>query len=162
MHILWVLALAAAGGFAGQAAGVPAGALIGSLLAVGGYNLWSDGAARVPPILRHAGRALVGTAVGSLVAPSLVAAFLASAVWAILFAGVAILTGLCAGHVLARVTGLDLATSLIACAPGGMSEMSALADEFQIRAEVVVGVHLLRKLLILGAVTTVLAVTGHS
>jgi membrane AbrB-like protein len=149
--------IAVAGGLPLALAGVPAGALLGSIAAVGAYNLWTDGAARVPAAFRDASRILVGTVIGSLATPGLLAALGASVHWALLFTALLVLIGLGCGLLLARLAGLELRTALLACSPGGMPEMTALAEDVGARIDVVVAVHLVRKFFALVAIVLVAA-----
>jgi membrane AbrB-like protein len=157
-----VLLLAVAGGMAANLAQLPAGALIGSMAAVGAYNLWTDGAARMPAAARDASRIVVGAVIGSLVTPSLLHTFGANLVWALAVTALVILVGVACGLLLTRISGLDRATALLSCSPGGISEMAALAEDVGARADVVVGVHLVRKLLALAAIAITVALVGGS
>ena len=159
---LLVLALAAVGGLAGEASGMPAGALLGALGAVSAYNLWTDGAARLPPIVRDASRALVGTAIGSLATPALLVAIGVHLPWAILFTFLVVLIGLASGWLLARLSKVDLPTALLSCSPGGMPEMSALSEDLGARTDIVVGIHVVRKIAALIAVSALVLLLGET
>ncbi len=155
LGVIRILAIATGGGIAGDVLQIPAGALLGSLVAVSSYNLWTDGAARLPGQVRDASRILVGTTIGSLVSPTLLLALGVHLPWAVVFAALMIISGLGCGWLLARLTGLDLRTALMCCVPGGMPEMTALADDINAQVDVVVGIHVLRKLLALLAAALV-------
>lgn len=156
-----VLSLAATGGLIGEASGVPAGALLGALVAVSVYNLWTDGAAYLPPLVRDASRALVGTAIGSLATPALLAALGVHLPWAILFTLVVILVGLGSAWVLTRLSDVDLPTALLSCSPGGMPEMSALSEDLGARTDIVVGIHVVRKIAALIVVSALVVLGGE-
>lgn len=143
------LGLAGAGGLLGEASGLPAGALLGALMTVAAYNLSTDGAAQLPAVIRDTSRILVGTVIGSLVTPALLSSLGVHLPWAVLFTALIILAGLMAGWLLARLTGLDMPTALLSCSPGGMPEMSALASELGARVDVVLGIHVIRKIIVL-------------
>ena len=58
------------GGLLGHVLRLPAGALLGSLVAVAAWNVLSDGRATVPGWLRTPSRVLVGATIGSLATPA--------------------------------------------------------------------------------------------
>lgn len=156
-----VVGLAAAGGLIGEASGIPAGALLGALVAVSGYNLWTDGGAYLPPLIRDASRVLVGTAIGSLATPALLAALGVHLPWAVLFTVIVILVGLASAWVLTRMSDVDLPTALLSCSPGGMPEMSALAEDLGARTDIVVGIHVARKIAALIVVSGLVLLFGE-
>ena len=57
----------------------------------------------------------------------------------------------------ARVTGIDRRTALLGTCPGGMAEMVALAEESSARVDLVIGMHLVRKLVLLTATIALVA-----
>jgi uncharacterized protein len=61
------------------------------------------------------------------------------------------------GLLLRPTTGLDRRTALLASCPGGISEMVAMADESGADVELVLGVQLVRKLVVLVGVCAVVA-----
>jgi len=151
------LAVGAAGGLAGELLRVPAGALIGSLAAVAVLNVLTDGRAAVPRWSRQPSRVLVGAAVGSLATPVLLPTLGASAGWALLLAVLVVGGGLLLGLLLSATTAIDRRTALLAMCPGGISEMVALADESGADVEVVLGIQLVRKLVVILGVCAVVA-----
>jgi membrane AbrB-like protein len=143
------LLVGATGGLLAHWAQVPAGPLLGAVFAVGSLNLITDGRTHLPNWLAVGGRVMIGTVIGSLATASLIGEVGRNIGWAALFAGTLIVVGLACGAVTARVTDLDLRTAMIATCPGGMPEMAALAEEVGAQVDVVLGIHLLRKLLAL-------------
>jgi uncharacterized protein len=148
-------ALATAGGLLGEWTGVPAGALLGAMLAVAGYNLWTNGRARLPAPIRSGSRILAGTTIGSLATGTLLSELGTYLVWVILATVVIIGAGLGSAWVLTRLTSLPMSTTLLACAPGGVAEMAALADDLDADTELVVGMHVLRKLVVLVTISAI-------
>jgi uncharacterized protein len=145
------------GGLAGHLLQLPAGALLGSLVAVAAWNVASDGRAAVPRWLRTPSRVLVGATIGSLATPVLLRSLGASVGWAVLCTTGVVVLGLLLGLLLAATSGLDRRTALLASCPGGISEMVALADESGADVEVVLGVQLVRKVVVLLGVCAVVA-----
>ncbi len=137
------------GGLLGHILHVPAGALLGSLAAVAGYNVLSDGRAQVPGWLRSPSRILIGATIGSLATPALLQSLGASLGWAVVCTTAVVAAGLALGLLLAGTTGMDRRTALLASCPGGISEMVALAQESGADTELVLGIQVVRKLVVL-------------
>lgn len=127
---------------------VPAGGLFGSLFAVLVFNLVTDKAKDLPRPVRILTGALMGTAVGSLVTRELVSQLGASLVFAILFPVFIVIVGGLAGLLLARLTGIDKLTALLATCPGGISEIAFISNQLGAETETVLGVQLVRKVLV--------------
>jgi membrane AbrB-like protein len=157
MTTLVTLAVGAAGGVLGHVLGIPAGALLGSLAAVAGYNVLRERQAAVPRWLRSPSRILVGATIGSLATPALLHSLGASVGWAAVITTAVVAVGLALGLLLARTTGIDRRTALLASCPGGLAEMVALAEQSRADAEVVLGIQVVRKLVILVGICTILA-----
>jgi len=128
LQVILTLVIAIATGWLGKKMKIPAGALVGGMIGVSVFQVWT-GAAAVPdtarPILQIAGGALLGHAIGrsdllhlrSLMKPAL-----------LLLSGlVAINIGL--GYLLFKFSHLDLTTAMYAAAPGGVSDMALIIEE---------------------------------
>jgi membrane AbrB-like protein len=127
---------------------IPAGGLFGSLFAVLAFNLATDSAKDLPRPVRILTGALMGTAVGSLVTRELVSQLGSSLIWAILFPVFIVAVGGVAGLLLARMTGMDRLTALLATIPGGISEIAFISEQLGAETETVLGVQLVRKVLV--------------
>jgi membrane AbrB-like protein len=155
---LALLAVGTVGAFVGWAVGIPAGIMVGALLTSGLYQLavgerladsqlgpWQKRYARL-------GRLLLGIVVGAAFGPDMIAPLkgallpMAGLVTAII--GV----GLFLGWLLNRLTGLDLATSIISAVPGGLPAMTAMAEDVDADATVVTAIHFSRLTTILVAI----------
>ena len=90
----------------------------------------------------------MGTAVGSLVTRELVSQLGSSLIWAILFPVFIVAVGGVAGLLLARMTGMDRLTALLATIPGGISEIAFISEQLGAETETVLGVQLVRKVLV--------------
>jgi hypothetical protein len=140
---LVVVAAATAVGVPLNAFGVPAGAILGALLAAFLLNIVLPGE-RLPRLYRQTGKGLVGIAVGSTIRPEMLGT-IAGAIGPIML-GVAALTliGLGIGFMLHRVFGWDLPTALYSCTPGGLSELAIASEDAGARQHVVIAVHTMR------------------
>lgn len=145
--ILTVL-IGVAGGLTFVWLNVPAGGLFGSLFAVLFFNLVTDKAKDLPRPVRLFTGAVMGTAVGSLVTRELVAQLGSSLIWAILFPVFIVAVGGVAGLILARMTGMDRLTALLATVPGGISEIAFISEQLGAETETVLGVQLVRKVIV--------------
>ena len=117
--------------------GIPAGAIVGAMIGAGTFNVLT-GKGYFPPGLRLPLQMLAGSfiglrmdrasllAMGEIIVPIL-----------IIFAAVVFMTVITA-FVVHKLTGLDVVTSLMASTPGGLSEMTMLADELKLDAPKVV------------------------
>lgn len=138
---------ALAGGLAGAllltVLHVPAGGIVG---AVAGSTVASGirGYAPPPRGVRAVGMVLLGCAAGARLQPSTMTALLHLAV-PILLAVVVLLTlDVVLAALLTRRYGVDPVTALLACAPGGVGEMTMMAVDADARTEIVVAVHVVR------------------
>lgn len=152
------LAVGMVGALAGWAVGIPAGILVGALLTSGLYRLalgerracnhlvpWQGRYARV-------GRLLLGTVVGAAFGPDMIAPLKAALLPMAGLIVAIVTTGLFLGWMLNRLTGLDLATSIISAVPGGLPAMTAMAEDVGADATVVTAIHFARLTTILVAI----------
>jgi hypothetical protein len=166
---LALLAVGTAGALAGWAVGIPAGIMVGALLTCGLYRLaggerlvgllWLAGDQRPaegqlgPWQKRYArfGRLLLGIVLGAAFGPDMIAPLKAALVPMAGLIAVIIGVGLFLGWLLSRLTGLDLATSIISAVPGGLPAMTAMAEDVGADATVVTAIHFSRLTTILVA-----------
>ena len=146
-HTASLMAGAAAGAAALGLARVPAGVLIGSVLGSALVNrspLVGRSPRPAPRAVRICGLMLLGCTVATQVDADTLAAL--SRIWVPLLAGVLLL--LVADVLLACLLVLryrvDVVTAVLACAPGGFSAISGVADEMGARMGVVLAVHTVR------------------
>lgn len=145
--MLTTVLLGMLGGAGVAATGMPAGGLLGSVAAVGTYSIWTGRAAKLPRWVRIVARVVMGTVIGSMITRELLAELGPNVIWALAFTVFILAVGGVAGVVLSRVTGMDLTTALMAACPGGMAEMAMIADQLGLKADVVLGIQLVRKIL---------------
>ena len=127
-RFLLTVAIAIVGGLVFFSLGIPAGAMIGSMLFVAVFGILS-GKALFPTGFRPVIQIAVGCFLGArmtydsllslkdLVVPSM-----------IMLVGV-VLASLVFGYAIHKITGLAVSTCLLACTPGGLGEMSLIAEE---------------------------------
>ncbi|MFN0073012.1 MAG: AbrB family transcriptional regulator [Chloroflexota bacterium] len=157
-----IVPIAAVGGLIAVWNHVPAGAMVGALIAVAATSLATGRSAAIPKNVSFAGRALLGTVIGSAmnrhtlevlgsaIVPTIVISF------ALLGASVGI------AMLVARIAKLDRATAICSFTPGGMGEMTSIAQELGADMRVVAALHVLRLVLILVIVPiAVLIVLGR-
>jgi membrane AbrB-like protein len=145
MGLIWVAALAIAGGLVAQHFRVPGGIMMGSMLAVAAYALLSpEPVVALPAPLVTGAQIVLGALLGigftmgtlrqiqAMLVPSLVTLLLL----------LALSYGL--GLLLARLSGVDVPTALFSLAPGGMNYIAATAEATGANGGVVAVIHLLR------------------
>lgn len=148
--VICTLLIGALGGIVGIKLKIPAGAMIGSMIFVAIFNIFTS-KGYVPSDLKIVGQIIIGAIVGlnftmesvielkKLVVPAI-----------ILVIGLTTLS-LILGFFVHKITGLDLITSLFSCAPGGLADMTIMAESFGGQIHIVALLHLIR-------LTTVLTV----
>ena len=143
------LAWGVLGGLLGEALRLPAGALLGALVAVATVNVLTDARLTIHPGFRLPSRVLIGACIGSLATPALARTLGASLPWVAAATVVTLVLSLLFGLLFARLARVDRRTALLACCPGGIAEMAALAEDSRADTELVLGVHLIRKIAVL-------------
>lgn len=138
------------GGYVGVKLNIPAGAMIGSMIFVGIYNVVSNNA-QLPMNFKLIAQVIIGCAVGlnftkdsvlglkDIIIPSI-----------ILVIGLTTLS-IVLGCIIHKFTGLDLQTALFSSAPGGLADMTIMSEAFGAQTHIVALLHLIR-------LTTVLTV----
>lgn len=144
MPLVQTVLAALVGAAAFEALKVPAGALIGALVATAALNLITDGAAvELPSSLRFAAFALLGWAVGQGVTTETVRTVRVSLVPIVLTVAL-LLFGALLAVLLTRFGVFDGTTAFLAASPGALSQMSALGQGLGADATLVATVHTVR------------------
>ncbi|WP_132996067.1 AbrB family transcriptional regulator [Sporanaerobacter acetigenes] len=145
--IITTLIIALIGGFIGNKLKIPAGALIGSMVSVGIFNLFSF-KLEIPQFYRIVAHSILGGSLGLLITkdflmdlrkyliPSLTVVILLS------------LFGALTGIIVSKITKTDILTSLFGSVPGGMQEMIVLSDSYDVNHVEVVVMQTVRRILI--------------
>lgn len=141
---LKTLLIASAGGFIGHKLRIPSGALIGSTIAVGASSLAGFNIGHLPAYTKPVAQVLVGAVIGigmkSLSLSQAKAMLVSAAVITVTLLG----SALVAGYAIHRFFGVDLAVALFSAMPGGMTEMTLAASDYNMDVSLVAFIHLFR------------------
>jgi uncharacterized protein len=158
--------LALGGGLAGAGLlvllHVPAGGIVG---AVAGSALASGIRAHPPPrySVRVVGMVLLGCAAGVRLEADTLQTLLHLLVPLLLAVGTLLAMDVALATVLVRRYDVDPVTALLACAPGGVAEMTILAHDLDARTGIVVAIHVVRVVtVVLVVLPLLLLLLGHS
>lgn len=142
---LWTLLIGIIGAFAGYKLKIPAGALVGSMLAVGLVNIF--GHLQMPSFPSEV-RFFLQLGLGILLGSKLSADtfYTLKELWrpAFLCAGIAIATGILSAFLISRCLGIEELTAFLGTAPGGISDMSLIALDMGAQSSTVTIMHLVR------------------
>jgi len=149
------LLAAALGAFVFLKLKIPAGAFLGSMIFVAAFNILSSLA-----FFPGEGRVVVRIFAGALIGARMKKADVIQ-MKTIILPAVMIVFGMLAlnlslGYGIHRLTGLELTTSLLGSAPGGIQDMALIADDMDADAAQVAVLHTIRILAILGLLPTLL------
>lgn len=155
IRLILTVALAILGGLAFKAIGVPGGALTGAMLLVIAFGIITE-KSYFPANLKGTIQIFAGAYIGSQVQLSslttmrelLVPLFL-------LCIGIMIVTYVVA-FIMSKVSKLDMVSCMLMSTPGGLSEMTLLADEFGCNVPKVVVIHTLRVMVVISLFPTIL------
>ncbi|MGF1494484.1 MAG: AbrB family transcriptional regulator [Microcoleaceae cyanobacterium] len=150
------------GGLAGFFLGIPAGALVGSMLAVALFNIF--GQIEVPSFPAEI-RLFFQLGVGILLGSKFTAETFYSLkeLWrpALLGAAITISAGLVSGILISRFLGIEELTAFLATSPGGLTDMSLVALDVGAKTSVVIVMHLTRLISILIIIPAVVRFVMH-
>ncbi len=156
--IIYTLIIGAIGGYLGIKLKIPAGAMIGSMIAVAIYNVFSKNG-YVPSNFKLVAQIVIGAIIGlnftmdsilelkNLIIPSII--LVIGLTFFSLLLGLIIFK--LTGSSLFKMDGLDLPTALFSAAPGGLTDMVIMSESFGAQTHIVALLHLIR-------LTTVLTV----
>ena len=144
---LLVLAGGTLGAVGLSAVGVPAGGIIGAVLGSGAVSMARDSSVQTRT-LRVPGLVLLGVAAGLRLGQHTLAQLFDLAVPLGTSIVVLLLVQYLLALLLVRRFGVDPVTALLTTAPGGVSEMAVLADEFGARVGLVTAIHVVRVILV--------------
>lgn len=150
MNMLQTIAVALVGAAVFELLRVPAGALIGSLIAVAAYNIVvSAGAASLPGWSRFLVFAGLGWLIGQAITRETLTNLRAD-LWSIaVIVGSLVIVGALVAVVLTRLGVVDGTTAFLASSPGGLSQMTALSNALDADVAYVATVHITRVVLVL-------------
>lgn len=156
--IAFTLLLAVIGGSIGLKLKLPAGALLGAMIAVAVANLGFGYVGQIPPNFRTAAQMVVGGILGLSITRQTVASLRTMLLPAVVLVVAMISLSLVAGFILAKVTGMDLTTALFSSSPGGMTEMTLTSMSFGADTPTVALLQLLRMISIVSIMPLILKI----
>ncbi|MDX2271449.1 MAG: AbrB family transcriptional regulator [Cyanobacteriota bacterium] len=142
---LWTIMIGLAGAWVGIQFKVPAGALVGSMLAVGLVNACGAIAVPNPPSqVRLIMQVVLGITLGSRLTAEVLVGM--KDLWrpALLCTGIAVGTGVLSAYLISRWLGVERMTALLGTAPGGITDMSLIALDMGAQTSTVMVMHLAR------------------
>lgn len=126
--LVFTLAVSVLGGVTGYLSGVPAGALLFSLVAIGALNIFTD-ACSMPMTIKRTAQVLAGSLVGPTVTPETIA-HLGSIVGPLVIMMIMyMLVNFVFSFIVSKTGMLDMRSALFASSPGGASDMALIAAD---------------------------------
>lgn len=150
-----------AGGFVGQKLRIPAGALIGALLAVIVLKLILKSEWALPKNVVFLLQVAVGVMVGATFHPSLLPTFYKIIVPVIVSCLVLVISGLLIAFIFSKMGIMDFSTGYLGTSPGAMTVLLVLALENNANATVITCFHLFRVIFVILTAPLILKVIGH-
>jgi membrane AbrB-like protein len=147
LYFILTLFVAVVGSLLARKLRVPAGGMLGAMIAVAALNLLT-GKAVFPSELRTVVQIFSGAMVGSRIARKDVLELRHIIIPTILLMIMMIIMNITIGVSMHKLGGLDIATAMFASSPGGMSDMALLAEDLGANSSYVTVLQLLRLLTI--------------
>lgn len=127
-QLMMTMCVALVAGVIGYIAKIPAGAMTFAMLSVGALNVFFD-KGYMPINMRRATQVFAGVLIGERMMYSDLIALKSVLLPAIILLIGIVAVNICIGILITKVTGLELVTSLLASAPGGVSDMAIIAKD---------------------------------
>ena len=158
--ILCLFGVGILGGMLFKFLGIPAGVISGSALAAAAFRI-RTGRGDLSPAIRMALQIALGSYIGAQFTMESVLAS-RTLVWAL---AAYVLVSLVFSYLLAliiyRISDMDFITSLLVSTPGGVTEMSFIADDFGASVPKVLVMHTLRIFVVIGFFPKMLEILSH-
>lgn len=145
MSVVLTLIIGFVGGIIGTKLKVPAGALIGSMIFVAIYNIFTNNAF-IPKNFKVTSQILVGSIIGISFTLSSVMELRKMLVPALMLVISLTVFSLLLGFVISKFTNIDLVTALFGSLPGGLTDMAIISEIYGADTPKVVSMHLSRML----------------
>lgn len=149
------------GGVVGQKFKIPAGALIGSMLAVIAIKLILKSEWELPKNVVFLLQVAVGIMVGAQFHPSLLPTFYKIIIPVILSCIILVITGILIALLFTKLGILDIGTGYLGTSPGAMTILIVLALENNVNATVITCFHLFRVIFVILTAPLVLKLLGN-
>ncbi len=142
-NIALTFLIAAAGSWLGLKSRLPAGALMGAIFSVGLFQILT-GMAAFPQEIRVVTTSATGAFLGGRVNRRDIRTLRSVCLPAVLMTAGMLGYNMVCAQVLYRLAGLDFMTALLACAPGGLTEMTLVAIDLQANSALVSSIQIIR------------------
>lgn len=143
IKVIWALSAACIGGLIGIKLKIPAGGLIGSMVAVGFLQICKF-ELNLPVQFRMTGEILVGGAIGLGFTREIFLSLRKLIFPSLLIMVSVVIFGIIVGLLIYKTTCLDLVTSIYASSPGGITNMTIMSDSLGGDSKVVATMQLIR------------------
>lgn len=127
------LVVATVGGWLGKVSGIPAGILVGSMVAVIAQNL-GTGHAHLPMPIKRAAQVLSGAYIGCTMSRERILGLGELIVPALIILAIYIPMSLICGRLIAKIFHRDLKESMLCATPGGASDMALIAADLGVES----------------------------
>jgi hypothetical protein len=146
-RIALTLALAVAGGFIGLKLKIPAGALLGSMIAVGTAGVLGV-KSEMPHSFNTIAQMILGGFLGLTINKDVIEGIKSFILPSFLVVLLLAIFGVLTGYIVSKLTGIEVYTSLFGSVPGGMQEMIVLSESYDVNHPAVVVIQTVRRVLI--------------
>ena len=143
MNILITLVVAFVGGIIGYKLKIPAGAFIGAMVFAAIYNIITSNGS-IPLSFRIAAQIVIGAYVGLNFNKDVIIELKTIILPVIVMVLGLFVACIILGVFISKVTGVDLITAMLGSSPGGLTEMTIIADSYQADTSKVAVMHLIR------------------
>lgn len=147
--------IAIAGALLGLWSGISAGALIGAMFATAAFNTFT-GRLRFPNPARVIVQICAGAFVGARMGPDMVATLGQLLLPTLVMVVGMILCSLAIGLIMYRFCGMNFISSIMSCAPGGLTEMIVFAEDLECDLPRVAMLHTIRVVMVFTLMPTLL------
>jgi len=155
MDIILTLIVAFIGGMVGLKLKIPAGALVGAMIAVALVKIGS-GRGELPYNFRIMAQIVVGGMLGLNFTMETVTGLKNLIVPAMIVVIGLTLFSVILGFVLSKLTGMDLTTALFSVSPGGLTDMTLISGAYGADTPTVALLHLMRLLTVITVLPTII------
>ncbi|HXL03621.1 MAG TPA: AbrB family transcriptional regulator [Bacillota bacterium] len=146
-RVIITLALTVVGGSVGYKLGIPAGTLLGSMMAVGAASLLGV-KTTMPESYNIIAQMILGGFLGLTITRDVLTDLKTYLVASLLVLVLLSVFGILTGCIVSKLTGLELYTSLLGSAPGGMHEIVALSQAYEVDHSAVAVIQTVRRIMI--------------
>ncbi len=143
-NLLIYLAVGGIGGYLGERLRLPAGALIGSMLAVIFFKLAAHTSWDVPPAFRFVAQVLLGIMVGAAFLPEMLKTIGKAAFPIVLSTLVLVAVGIALSVLLTRLGYVEMTTAYLSTSPGAMNAILCMGMVNELNGPMILSFHFFR------------------